>query len=135
MGERRKGGTTQNVLEAINNLPPAWYKVLPSDQRFVLVMGGGAVLDRETGLVWEQSPSSDKWVWSSASYVCHISTTGGRRGWRLPTLQELQSLLDPNKTDLSLPSGHPFSNVQSANLLVGYYLIDIQPRSFRYQLL
>ena len=33
-----------------------WSQILPAATRFQLVMGGAAVLDRETGLVWEQSP-------------------------------------------------------------------------------
>ena len=35
-------------------------------------------------------------------------------GWRLPTLYELTSLIDPSVAppDLTLPGGHPFSNVQ-----------------------
>ncbi len=30
---------------------PSWDQVLPASERFVLVMGGAAVLDKETGLV------------------------------------------------------------------------------------
>lgn len=35
-----------------------------------------------------------------------------RRGWRLPTVEELSSLIDPSQSDPALPSGHPFINVQ-----------------------
>ena len=39
---------------------------------------------------------------------------GNRKGWRLPTAQELASLLDPGATSgPRLPAGHPFTNVQS----------------------
>ena len=42
---------------------------------------------------------------------------GGRHGWRLPIIEELASLVDPNNPggDPDLPPGHPFSNVQSAS--------------------
>jgi hypothetical protein len=38
---------------------------------------------------------------------------GGRKGWRLPTIEELASLIDPTQTNPALPIGHPFINVQS----------------------
>ena len=39
-----------------------------------------------------------------------------RRGWRLPSVHELASLVDPTNPggDPDLPAGHPFSNVQSS---------------------
>jgi hypothetical protein len=42
---------------------------------------------------------------------------GNRRGWRLPTLQELNSLIDTSGSIivLALPAGHPFTNVQSGS--------------------
>lgn len=42
-------------------------------------------------------------------------TAGGRKGWRLPTIQELASLVDPAvpPPGPTLTAGHPFSNVQS----------------------
>jgi uncharacterized protein DUF1566 len=74
--------------------------------------GGAAVLDRETGLVWDQSPSTTARPWLSALSHCVAKTVGNRRGWRLPTVQELASLVDQNQSQPSLPAGHPFSNVQ-----------------------
>lgn len=102
-------GTLQN---SVNNMPPAWYQILPSDQRFLLVMGGVAVLDRETGLVWQQSPSTSTFDWNTAQEHCDSLIVGNRMGWRLPTVRELASLVDPSVPlyGLSLQSGHPFSN-------------------------
>lgn len=36
---------------------PPWCQILPAAQRFVLVMNDDAVLDRETGLVWQRETS------------------------------------------------------------------------------
>ena len=101
---------------------PSWDQTLPSDARFIVLsnMGGNAVLDRETGLVWERSPSAEPETWFLATGACEPLSKGGRLGWRLPTIQELASLLvdpgvpvDPNFPGPTLPAGHPFSNVQS----------------------
>lgn len=128
-----KGPSLQSVMNAIialqnsvnnlesfqGNMPPAWYQTLPSDQRFLLVMGGQAVLDRETGLVWEKSPNTNGFPWSSITTTtavmhCIELTTGDRLGWRLPTIQELASLVDLSvSSGIKLPSGHPFLNVQT----------------------
>jgi len=95
---------------------PSWDQQLPASTRFIVLSnwGGAAVLDRETGLVWEQSPSTVSPInWGDAQTHCNQLATGGRLGWRLPMLQELASLLDPTQTNPSLPIGNPFSNVQS----------------------
>ena len=73
---------------------------------------GAAVLDQETGLVWEQSPSTALKVWGKAQVLCTQLVTGGRGGWRLPTVQELGSLVDLSVPGFSLPAGHPFANIQ-----------------------
>ncbi|MBI4490502.1 MAG: DUF1566 domain-containing protein [Deltaproteobacteria bacterium] len=48
---------------------------------------------------------------------CYEREVGGRIGWRLPTIEELASLVDPNNPDGNpdLPAGHPFDNVQSSS--------------------
>jgi len=114
---------------------PSWDQQLPASTRFVVLSnwidaahpsGGAAVLDRETGLVWEQSPSTAVFTWGQAQFHCNggdlISPSrpgvraGNRLGWRLPTLQELASLADPSVAfpGPALPAGHPFTNVQSS---------------------
>jgi hypothetical protein len=86
--------------------------------------GGAAVMDRESGLVWEQSPSTSTFPWSRSSGIaappaaihCNELNVGNRKGWRLPTIQELASLVDGDPANAStprLPPGHPFGNVQS----------------------
>ena len=103
------------------DLPAPWSEVLPADSRFKLVMGDEAVLDRETGVVWERSPSTTPFIRLNTSGIvqttaadhCNNLTVGNRLGWRLPTVQELASLLDRSVPfpGPMLPNGHPFSNV------------------------
>ena len=55
-------------------------------------------------------------------------TDGSIEGdWRLPNVKELQSLIDLGRHNPALPSGHPFTGVQSAAYWsstsddIGYY--------------
>ncbi len=94
-------------------VPPAWSQKLPASQRFQLVLDNQAVLDKETGLVWERSPSTTTMNWYAAIYHCYNKVVGGRGGWRLPTVEEYMSLVDRTQGPPTLPAGHPFLNVQS----------------------
>ncbi|MBI3058716.1 MAG: DUF1566 domain-containing protein [Deltaproteobacteria bacterium] len=97
---------------------PAWDKQINNPGRFKKLgqFGNAAVFDKETGLVWEQSPDTNTRNWVSALTHCYQRLVGGRKGWRLPTIEELASLVDPNNPggDPDLPPGHPFANVQSS---------------------
>lgn len=71
------------------------------------------VLDKETGLVWARDANLlGERAWTVAFGWCRQLIIGSRTGWRVPTVEELSSLVDPSQTDPALPSGHPFKNVQ-----------------------
>ena len=92
-------------------------KPLPTVVRFVLLSAFNheAVLDKETGLVWERSPQTMSARWIVARRICIEKNVGGHKGWRLPSLEELTSLVDPSiaPPGPTLPPGHPFLTVQS----------------------
>jgi hypothetical protein len=91
-----------------------WDKVLPSGQRFVVLaaFGNAAVRDNDTGLVWEQSPSTTTETWFNARHTCATKNVGGRKGFRVPAVFEITSLIDPSApVPPKLPVGHPFTNV------------------------
>jgi hypothetical protein len=71
---------------------------LPATQRFVILpaFSNDAVLDKETDLVWEKSPQTTSARWTEARRMCSEKNVGGQKGWRLPSLEELQSLVDPS---------------------------------------
>ena len=100
-----------------------WDQVLPVAQRFVILQAfnGDAVLDKETGLVWEKSPQTTAVSSANVRLACANKAVGGRKGWRLPSLTELASLVDPSVASPgpTLPPGHPFMAVQSANYWSG----------------
>jgi hypothetical protein len=97
---------------------PSWDQTLPVSTRFIVLanMNGEAVLDRETGLVWEKTPSPAALIISGAWKQCVQAATGGRMGWRLPKSDEFYTLLDPTQRQTfgipgrpaALPVGHPF---------------------------
>ena len=94
---------------------PAWDQTLPPATRFIELsnMNSEAVLDRETGLVWEKAPSQDTYLWERARTYCAGKAIGGRMGWRLPAFDELSSLYLVGGTNLffgGLP-GAPFVNI------------------------
>lgn len=103
------------TMKTLDEIPPTWSQILPASKRFELVMGGEAVLDKETGLVWAKDanlPNGSK-DWQDAITYCRQSVRiGDRKGWRLPTVEELASLVDTTQENPALPSGHPFGNVQ-----------------------
>ena len=111
-------------MKTLAEIPPSWHQILPADDgdllgcnssRFKCEMKNGeAVLDLETGLVWERTPVNDPQDWSIAVARCATIEVGNRLGWRLPTVQELATLVDTTQLNPALPSGHPFINVQNA---------------------
>jgi Protein of unknown function (DUF1566) len=82
-----------------------------------------AVLDRETQLVWERAPQDPflPGTFSVAVADCYARIAGGRMGWRLPTVEELTSLLvetptsNPQVIRAALPPGHPFIGIRSGD--------------------
>jgi len=94
----------------------SWDKKIDGATRFKLVLDGEAVLDKETGLVWEKAPDTTEMLWPSAAWNCYLKEIGDRRGWRLPAIEELASLIgDPGQVGVAeLPAGHPFIGVWSS---------------------
>ena len=85
--------------------PSAWDLKIPDAARFLVLtrFEGLAVLDTETGLVWERAPSDidrngivnfdDRLSWFEARQHCLSKSVGGRSGWRLPWAHELATLI------------------------------------------
>jgi hypothetical protein len=113
---------TANLAQAVDAVGPyyalpSWDRKMGVVNRFVVLTnwGGAAVLDKETGLVWERTPANIVVGWenpgATARKICTARTTGGHKGWRLPSITELTSVIDlsvaaPGPT---LPPGHPFN--------------------------
>jgi hypothetical protein len=80
------------------------------------VLNGAAVLDHETGIVWQRNPSTTAALdFTDAAVRCATAKVGGRYGWRLPRFQELTTLFDDTRVNpnASLPENHPFAFSQA----------------------
>ncbi len=72
--------------------PKVYHPGLFQDQK------NGSILDQATGLRWQQSGSDYPQTWSMArKYIRHLNRTvpAGHAPWRLPTVEELMTLLRP----------------------------------------
>ena len=66
------------------------------------IKGGNVVIDHATGLMWLQSGSKEYMQWNAANgWVRKLNTLkyAGYSDWRLPTIEEAASLLEPGKTN------------------------------------
>jgi hypothetical protein len=77
------------------------------------------VLDRLTGLVWSRRADlAGRWTtWEGAFQVVadmNAKQLGGRTSWRIPTINESESLVDASRHTPALPVDHPFQDVQEA---------------------
>jgi hypothetical protein len=112
------------TMKTLDEIAPTWHRMILDSTRFEIVLGGGAALDHETGLVWELSPAATELHWFQAVEHCYVRTVGQdprigdqqRLGWRLPTAEELLTLVDLTQADPALPADHPFLNVLSPDL-------------------
>jgi Protein of unknown function (DUF1566) len=93
----------------------SWSNKIDDPSRFALALGGGAVLDKESALVWEIEPDGTKRALATAEAHCLNRTVDARHGWRLPSASEVASLFDDASVVGKLPPGHPFV----VNLLLG----------------
>jgi len=118
-----EGVTFPNATTQTMAATPPWSQKLSAADRFQLVMGTlvpiptphfeyEAVLDKETGLVWQRDTDDFQRSCSNACSYCYQLSLGGRKGWRLPTVEELASLVDPSQVNPALPEGHLFTNVK-----------------------
>jgi len=125
--------TTEEILAKVNevlavlgnikegNHTLRWDQNLPTAQRFVILpaFNNEAVLDKNTGLVWEKAPDATERVWQHTSPPlgalehCLNRRVGSTVGWRLPSVVELKSMQDDSAVAPFVPI-IVFPTVQSA---------------------
>ena len=63
------------------------------EDRYMIVAAQGLVTDLRTRLTWQQTPDNAVYGWAAAAAYCRGLTPRG--AFRLPTLKELLTLVDP----------------------------------------
>ena len=95
----------------------------PPNTRFAVFSAGtpnqldDLVWDKETGLVWPRNAGigGAAMNWYDVNTTARELRLATRIGWRVPTVEELSSLVDARRTSPALPIGHPFLGIQPAN--------------------
>ena len=78
--------------------------------------GDGTITDNLTGLMWVKSPDSTTRTWTNAITYCESLTFVGYNDWRLPNVNELESLVNADAPDTAAwLNTQGFSNVQSGD--------------------
>lgn len=76
------------------------FVVLPAMALEHLVNNGdGTVTDNKTGLMWASEDNGIPINWMNAQLYCKAYNGGGYTDWRMPTLDELASLYEPEENN------------------------------------
>ncbi len=72
----------------------------------------GTVTDKVTSLVWQKEASSPLYYWDTQKELAKLNArkSGGHQDWRVPTLEELCSLLDSAKNPQGFYTPPAFNN-------------------------
>lgn len=62
------------------------------------------VTDRRTGLIWQKEPNASTYTWDQAATYCRGLRLAGSSGFRVPTLKELLTLMDPTQSRPAIDS-------------------------------
>ncbi len=87
--------------------------------------GDGTVTDLNTGLMWQQVPSSSGFTWQEAVEYCESLELNGYDDWRMPSCKELYSISN-------FSSGWPYLNTEYFSLASGQITKDEQFWSSNY---
>ena len=103
----------ENEMQKVFGLDQNWRPLQYIDNTFE--DQGEVVVDHATGLTWQKSGSSDAMTHKEAqTYIAKLNRErfGGYSDWRLPTMPELMSLLEPTQKNGDLYIDPVFDNTQ-----------------------
>jgi len=74
--------------------------------------GDGTVTNTDTGLMWQQDTAPEYYTWQEALSYCETLTLANYTDWRLPNVNEFQSIVDYNRYNPSINTDY-FPNTVS----------------------
>lgn len=93
------GWSLQGARRARADAPP---------DRYMINSSQGLVTDLRTGLTWQQPISAMQYTWDAANTYCRGLSLGGMTGFRIPSLKELMTIVDPARVSPAIdPKGFP----------------------------
>lgn len=66
--------------------------------RYSMEDGNESVMDHKTGLVWQLADDGKYRKWAVAQMYCQDLVLGGKSDWRLPSINELQTIIDYSRS-------------------------------------
>jgi len=83
-------------------LSPSIMGSFQHEYKLKTIKSDNVVIDHSTGLMWQQSGSSHRMAWEETqNYIIQLNRNlyAGSSNWRLPTIEELASLIKSTKTE------------------------------------
>ena len=95
----------------------AWYanlgKCTPQSFTVQTISDQNVVLDNNTGLMWQQTIPTGSYKWADADSYCNSLSYAGYSDWRLPTPQELLTIVDNSRYNPAIDTTY-FPNTPSS---------------------
>jgi Protein of unknown function (DUF1566) len=88
--------------------PPVTGGIPDSNYQVLKLCGQNVVVDNTTRLMWDQVEKPSQYSWVEAAGVCTSSRRGGFSDWRLPTSNELMSIVDYSRASPPLANTDVF---------------------------
>jgi hypothetical protein len=94
-------GMAKDIAVSVSGQKVKIIKVKEFPKERFIDNGNGTIIDTHFGLTWVKSPHTDlpekfksSMVWKEAIQACKELSFSGHKDWRLPTVEELRSIVD-----------------------------------------
>jgi len=82
--------------------------------------GDGTVTDTKTGLMWAQTDNFGNITWRDAQLFCENVILSTYNNWRMPTIEELETLYDRSMGGYETICGHKVKSSPQVELSCGF---------------
>jgi hypothetical protein len=90
-----------------------------ADSRFV-DNGDGTVTDTKTGLMWARTDNMGNISWHNARLYCENIILSRHSNWRMPTIEELETLFDASQAGHETICGQSVKSIPQIGLSCGF---------------